>query len=368
MASSNKRGSTRKPTTGRTSVSLADVAEGAGVSKMTASRVLRGLSGYSEETRKSVLQVASQLEYVPNRIAAAFGSEAASKLVGICIPTVSRELYAPVLEGLESKLASVDYQPIVGVVGYDDEAELTWLNSALSWRPSGLIVAGRERSNANRTFLQSLTIPCVEIWNLGGGKKSQHKSDPMRVGFDHFEAGAEMGRYLADRYKGPFGYVGVREENVRLGEERLAGFEHAIRSAFLESGGLKTTNSGDENSVVTTLFLKDKSSFYAGYYGTEQILSANPKLRVLYYLDDNMAFGGMMLCREKGLKIPGDIAIAGFGGMDIGAVLPTRLTTATAFRLRIGKMAAETLLKKISGAPVGMFTDVGTELIKGETA
>lgn len=360
MTSSKKPSSTRKST----SVSLADVAEKAGVSKMTASRALRGTSGYSAETRELVLKIADQMGYVPNRLAAAFGSDTANNLVGICVPTLSRELYGQILEGLENKFSSVNYQPIIGVVGYDDEVELAWLNSALSWRPSGLVVAGRKRSMANRTFLQSLTIPCVEIWNLCGGKDTIQKSDPMRVGFDHFNAGAEMGRYLASRYKGPFGYIGVRDEHVVLGADRLAGFE----SALLDAGVKAPRKRNKENTLVTTAILNDKSSFYAGYYGTEQILTANPDLRVLYYLDDNMAVGGIMLCQQKGLKIPGDVAIAGFGGMDIGAILPTPLTTTTAFRLRIGKMAAELLLQKISGSPVGVLSDVGTELVHGETA
>lgn len=360
MASSKKPNSNRKST----SVSLADVAEKAGVSKMTASRALRGTSGYSAETRELVLKVADQLGYVPNRLAAAFGSDKANNLVGICVPTLSRELYGQILEGLENKFASVNYQPIIGVVGYDDDVELEWINSALSWRPSGLVVAGRERSTANRTFLQSLTIPCVEIWNLCGGENTIKKSDPMRVGFNHFDAGAEMGRYLASRYKGPFGYIGVRDEHVTLGADRLAGFE----SALADSGIAVPRKKNKDNSLVTTSFLNDKSSFYAGYYGTEQILTANPDLRVLYYLDDNMAVGGMMLCQQKGLKIPGDVAIAGFGGMEIGTILPNRLTTTAAFRLRIGKMAAEVLLKKISGSPVGVVSDVGSELVRGETA
>ena len=359
MPSNKKNKSTRKLAASQNPVSLADVAEEAGVSKMTASRVLRGTSGFSAETRERVLKIANSMGYVPNRVAAAFGSETANNLVGICIPTLSRELYGQILEGLESKFSSVGFQPIVGVVGYQDDVELAWLNSALTWRPKGLIVAGRERTDKNRDFLQSLAIPCVEIWNLGGGKDTMRKSDPMRVGFDHYRAGVEMGEYLVDRYNGPFGYIGIQDNGVKLGTDRFAGFESVIKSSLGNNKG----SAAKEASPIETVYLHDRSSFYAGYYGTEQILSANPDLRVLYYLDDNMAVGGMMLCQQKGLKVPGDVAIAGFGGMDIGAVLPTRLTTTTAFRLRIGKMAAENLLKKINGSPVGMLTDVGTCLL-----
>lgn len=331
-------------------VSLAEIALEAGVSRMTASRVLRGADGYSEATKDKVLAVANRLGYVPNRIAAALGSDAGTSLVAIALPTLGRELYSQVLEGLENKLTSVGYQPIIGVVGYDDEAEFQWLNSALAWRPCALVVTGRERSSANRTLLQSVTVPVVEMWNIDQGYDQQTTSDPLRVGLNHRAAGYEMGRYLAGRYRGQAGYVGTKINDTTLGSDRLAGFSDGF------------------GSEPRCLILNDRSSFYAGYYGAEQLLSANPSLRVLYFLDDNMAVGGLMFCLQKGIKIPGEVAIAGFGGLDVGSVLSTKLTTTKVRRLKIGKLAAENLIKRLNGEPVAVMDDVGFELIKGETA
>ena len=337
-------------------VSLADIAEKAGVSRMTASRVMRDASGFSAETRDRVRAVAGQLGYVPDRIAAAFGSETANTLIGIALPTLGRDLWAQILEGLEVRLSSAGYQPMMGLVGYDDELEQRWLMSALAWRPSGLVIAGRERGEALRTLLQGLTIPVVEIWNINPTDVNQHRSDPLRVGFDHHSAGYSMGSYIASRHSGPIGYVGVRPDGVMLGAARLEGFTAAVRE-----------DRGNDASVET-LLLNDRSSFYTGYYGTEQLLSSSPKLRAIYYLDDAMAVGGLMLCQQRGLKIPGDVAIAGFGGLDIGSVLPSRLTTTSVKRLRIGKLAAENLVSRLDGKPVDACLDVGFELVEGVTA
>jgi len=307
-------------------VSLAEIARDAGVSRMTASRVLRGADGYSS-------------------------------LVAIALPTLGRELFSQILEGLESKLSASGYQPIVGVVGYDDDAEFQWLNSALAWRPCGLVVAGRERSAATRKLLQSVSVPVVEIWNLRAPGKTQRKADPLRVGMDHHAAGQQMGEYLASRYRGPAGYVGVQQDGIQLGLDRFNGFCDGYAGV-----------DADATNRVETRLLNDRSSFYAGYYGTQQLLSANPAIRVLYFLDDNMAVGGLMFCQEKGLKIPGDVAIAGFGGLDIGSILPASLTTTSAFRLRVGKLAAENLIKRINSAPVSVTENVGFELVHGKTA
>ncbi|MFK8081053.1 MAG: LacI family DNA-binding transcriptional regulator [Granulosicoccus sp.] len=331
-------------------VSLAEIASEAGVSRMTASRVLRGADGYSDSTRDKVLAVAHRLGYVPNRIAASLGSEASNSLVAIALPTLARELYGQILEGLESKLAALGYQPIIGVVGYDDDAEFQWLNSALAWRPCGLIVTGRQRCSANKTLLASVSVPVLELWNLGNGAVDQPAGSNLMVGIDHHAVGYQMGQHLAGRYRGKAGYVGVRQGDTTLGQDRLLGFEKGY------------------GSRAEAVLLNDKSSFYAGYYGAEQLLSAHPSTRVLYFLDDNMAVGALMFCQAKGIKIPGDVAIAGFGGLDVGSVLPARLTTTQIRRLKVGKQAAENLIKRVTGAPVPMIQDIGFELEKGETA
>lgn len=332
-------------------VSLAEIALEAGVSRMTASRVLRGADGYSNATRIKVMAVADRLGYVPNRIAAALGSDAGTSLIAIALPTLGRELYSEILEGLENGLNSRGYQPIIGVVGYDDEAEYQWIQSALAWRPCALVVTGRDRSLANRTLLQSVTVPVMEIWNLLEGEEGGvGAGNAMRVGIDHYACAVEMGRYLKGRYRGEAGYVGIKINGTTLGIDRLNGFAAGFGS--------------EPRSVI----LNDRASFYAGFYGTEQLLSAHPELRVLYYLDDNMAVGGLFYCQQKGMKIPGDVAIAGFGGLDIGSVLEARLTTSSVRRLRVGKCAAENLIKRLSSEPVSMKDDVGFELLKGATA
>jgi LacI family transcriptional regulator, gluconate utilization system Gnt-I transcriptional repressor len=77
----------------RGKANLEDIARATGVSKMTVSRVLRGGSGFSDETRERVLQAAQALGYVPNRLAAAFCAPQASTLVGICVPRLTSGLF-----------------------------------------------------------------------------------------------------------------------------------------------------------------------------------------------------------------------------------------------------------------------------------
>jgi LacI family gluconate utilization system Gnt-I transcriptional repressor len=330
-------------------ISLDDVAKEAGVSKMTVSRVLRGTSGFSKKTHKRVTEAADKLGYVNNKLAVAFNSTSKSTLIGICVPTISGELFSDILEGIESKLSAVGYEAMIAAIGYGQESEEDWISTVVQWRPSGLILTKRRRSNKVNELIKSQNIPFVEVWGLDS------KPASLCVGFNQFDAGYEMAQHLISKRYCNIAYLGTRQEAYTLGEERLAGFKQALKANGL--------------SLAHELLLNDRSSFYAGHYGTEHLLLSHPKVDAIYYLDDNMAVGGMMLCQKKGLSVPRDIAIAGFGGMSIAAVLPQRLTTTNSFRRRIGKQAAELLLQEINGpTPIKKVKDVGFELVKGDTA
>ena len=328
-------------------ISLADVAEAAGVSKMTASRVLRNATGFSEATRTKVLKEVERLGYVPNKLAAAFASEAASTLVGVNVPQLASEAFAKVLQGIDRGLGRFGYQTVVGTSGHDMATEEKWVESVLAWRPAGLILTGRHRSPRTLELLRNAGIPVVEIWDLNS------KPIDMCVGFNHFDSGYEMGRFLAGKRYRRIGYVGVEQEFTTLGNSRLDGFRKALEDAG--------------KSIAATQILKDAPSFYSGFYGTEHILAASPDLDLLYYLDDNMAVGGLMYCQSLGMAVPDDIGIAGWGGMDVTSILPKRLTTTATPRLKIGKIAAESILKRLHGNPVPDTVDVEFRLVPGST-
>ncbi len=334
------------------STSLEEVAKKAGVSKMTASRVLRNKTGVSEKTRKKVLKAVEEINYVPNRLAAAFGTGNTSTLVGIAVPTLSRDLFSQILEGIERRLQSVGYQPLIGTTNYSPGSENDWIRTVLSWKPCGVMLLGNDSSPETWQMLQRSNVSVVKVWDT-----HDIDDDSYSVGFDHYKIGYEMGSYLSNRYNGQFAYVGSRTEGHFLGKNRLRGYEQALLDT-------KST----EVKPLVTYYLNDRPSFYAGFYGTEQILSKHPDTRVIYYLDDNMAVGGMFYCKSKGIKIPGDIAIAGFGGLSVSSVLTTPLTTTKVPRLKIGQLAAATMLKLVTEQAAAKHCEVETELVKGMTA
>lgn len=326
---------------------LADVARAAGVSKMTASRVLRDVDGFSISTRDRVLSAVDQLGYVPDRIAAAFGSVSASTLVGVCVPRLTSDMFGSVLDSIDRTLSRFGHQTMIGAHENAPDLEETWLRTILSWRPAGVILSARTHSSASIELLRSHSVPVVEIWNLNTSPLD------VSVGFNHFDCGHEMGRYIIGRGRKRIAYVGAEAGSASTAAVRLEGFDHALHSAGTE--------------LVTSEILIDRPGFYAGYYGTETVLNRVGGLDAIYYQDDAMAVGGLFYCRSRGLNVPGDIGIAGWGGMEVASVLPQRLTTTTVATQSLGKSAAEALMARIRSEPVRDVIVVPTRLVPGST-
>ncbi len=328
-------------------VSLAKVAEAAGVSKMTASRVLRGEGGYSEKTRAKVMAQVDRLGYLPNRLATVFAGDTKSTFVGVSIPELGNEVFAQVLEGIDRKLGSFGYQTVLGLTQQSIQEEESWIETVLSWQPAGLILTGRSHSPKALEMLRNAGIPVVEIWDLN--------SSPLdvSVGINHFDCGFEMGRYLSGLGYRRFGYVGTSHDTANAATTRLDGFAKAIA----DSGG----------ALTRQFCLHDTASYYPGYYGTEQLLASASGVECVFFQNDSMAFGGLQYCARIGMAVPDDIGIAGWGDMPVASVMAQRLTSMHVSHLRLGRTAAEAMIARLSGEPVDTHRDIGFRLIPGST-
>ncbi len=328
-------------------VSLTQVAKAAGVSKMTASRVLREEGGYSEDTRLKVMEQVDRLGYLPNRLATVFAGDTSSTFIGVSIPDLGNEVFAQVLEGIDRKLGRLGYQSVLGLTQHTLEEEESWIRTVLSWQPAGLILTGRNHSKKAMDMLRNAGIPIVEIWDFNSSPLD------MSVGINHFDSGFDMGRYLINCGYRKIGYVGTSHNTANAATTRMAGFVEAV-----ENGG---------GEVVKQLCLHDTATYYPGFYGTEQLLASSGDTECIFYQNDAMAFGGSQYCQSKGLRIPEHIGIAGWGDLPIAPVLTSRMTSMHVPHLKLGQTAAEMMIARLSNEPVENCKDVGFRLIPGST-
>ncbi|MFY0597938.1 MAG: LacI family DNA-binding transcriptional regulator [Cognatishimia sp.] len=305
-------------------LNLKDVADLVGVSEMTASRALRGAPDVSEKTRLRVEEAARSIGYVPNRIAGSLSSQSVN-LVAVVVPSLNSYVFPEVLSGISSVLKDSSLKPVVGVSGYDIEEEESVIREMLSWRPSGLVVAGLEHTETTRNMLRSAHCPVVEVMDTDGAPVGHC------VGISHLDAGRDMARKIVERGFRKIGFIGTKMPQDFRAMKRHQGFVEALAEAGLELAD-QEKYAGD-------------SSIQTGRQLTEKLLARTPDLECLYYSSDVMSVGGYMHCLAAGLSIPGDIALAGFNNLQILEGLPLALATTDACRREIGVRAAEIILQ-----------------------
>lgn len=320
-----------RPETRRT-LTLRDVSEASGVSEMTVSRVLRSRGDVSDTTRERVLTAARQLGYVPNKIAGALASQRVN-LVAVIIPSLSNMVYPEVMTGISQVLEDTGLQPVVGVTHYQPEREESVLYEMLSWRPSGVILAGLEHTDAARAMLENAGIPIVEVMDVDGTPVDSV------VGISHRRAGLQMAEaILAAGYK-KIGFLGTMMPFDHRARKRLEGLEEGLATAGL--------------SLADREFYSGGSALLKGREMTESILKRSPDLDFLYYSNDMIGAGGLLYCLEEGIDVPNKLGLAGFNGVELLDGLPRKLATMDACRLEIGRTAAEIISGTHQGGVVG---------------
>ncbi len=309
------------------SLTLRDVSEASGVSEMTVSRVLRNRGDVSAATRDKVLTAAKELGYVPNKIAGALASQRVN-LVAVIIPSLSNMVFPEVLSGISQVLEDTELQPVVGVTDYLPEKEEKVLYEMLSWRPSGVIIAGLEHTEASRAMLNASGIPVVEIMDTDG--------DPVdaMVGISHRRAGREMAAAILKAGYKKIAFLGTKMPLDHRARKRFEGFTEVLAKSGVE--------------VVDREFYSGGSALAKGREMTEAVLDRSPDVDFIYYSNDMIGAGGLLYLLEKGIDVPGQIGLAGFNGVELLQGLPRQLATMDACRREIGIKAAEIIAARVN--------------------
>ena len=312
----------------RRPLTLRDVSEASGVSEMTVSRVLRNRGDVSDATRDKVLKAAKTLGYVPNKIAGALASSRVN-LVAVIIPSLSNMVFPEVMTGISEILDETPLQPVVGVTNYLPEKEEEVLFEMLSWRPSGVIIAGLEHTEAATAMLKASGVPVVEIMDTDG-----EPIDSM-VGISHRRAGREMARAIVKAGYQNIGFLGTKMPLDHRARKRFEGFTEALAKEGIE--------------IVDQEFYSGGSALAKGRELTSTILERSPDIDFLYFSNDMIGAGGLLHCLDEGIEVPGRIGLAGFNGVELLDGLPVKLATMDAERREIGRSAARIIAEQVDG-------------------
>lgn len=328
-------------------ITLAAVAQRAGVATMTASRAISQPDMVSPALRARVEQAVAELGYVPNSAARALAS-AHSNVIVVLVPSLSNTVFAAVLSGIQDALDADQYQLLIGNTRYSDAAEEKLLGVYLQANPDGILLSGLQHSPKVEQMLASSRVPIVSMMDLA--------ADPGRlsVGFSQFEAGLTMTRYLIDKGHRRIGFIGAQldERTIR----RAEGYRKALQEADLADPRLE-------------IMVGDPSSIALGAELLGRMLAQAPDCDAIFCCNDDLAHGAIYQCQRRGIKVPEQLAICGFNDLPASAWMNPSVTTMGTPRYRIGYEAATLLRTVIRGEkPAITQIDLGFTLMARESA
>jgi LacI family gluconate utilization system Gnt-I transcriptional repressor len=302
---------------------IEDVAARAGTSPITVSRALRDPSKVAPATRMRIEAAIEELRYIPNLSASSLASRR-SGIVAVLVPTIGNSIFAETVQGVADAIGSAGLQLLLGDYGYSDTRESTLVRALIGRQPEALVVVGVVRDPVLRRLLSGLAVPVVETWDL-----TAQPVDTV-VGFSNEQAGAEIARHLLVRGRRRLAFIGGVDERARA---RATGFATAVA----EAGGPRPA----EEKV-------DGIGVAEGRQAMQRLLGRAPEIDAAFFATDVLAVGALLECQRQGVPVPGRVAIAGLGDLEIGRELEPALTTVRVPSYEIGRRAGEIVVDRLA--------------------
>jgi LacI family gluconate utilization system Gnt-I transcriptional repressor len=322
------------------SATLHDVARVAGVSLITASRALGRPDLVSEKTRARVQAAVQETGYLPNLLAGGLKSRRSLIVAGV-VPALSVSQFLPTVQSLTTALAAEGYQVILGQTSYDAEREEAVLNTMISRRPDGMVVTGLVGCARSRERLRRSGIPVVETWDF------THDPVDMLVGFSHDRVGRALGDYFRSR---GWERVGVATGGDPRALTRCRGFVEAL------------------GRDVPTAVVPAPSSLALGRRALADLLRRSPGIEAVCCSSDTLANGVIVEALSRGMRVPEDLAVSGFGDAEASAHMLPSITSVHVDGPGIGRRAAELVLGRCRGETAAEpVIDLGFELIERQS-
>ncbi len=320
-------------------MTMADVAEAAGVSTASVSRVLNEPEKVSPEVRARVEAAVEKLAYVRHGPARAL---AARKFhtIGAIVPALGVATFADAVDALQTRLESQGFSLLIASSHYDPESEMRQIHTLMERGIDGLMLVGHRRRPEIYRRLEEAGIPFVCTYTI------DHTRGQC-VGYDNADGARRMVDYLVQLGHRNFG---VLTSPMHVNDRIAARFEGTM-SRLSELGIL-------EPEVVEAPY-----AIADGRAGLAAIMQRRPETTAIICTTDLHAVGAVAEARALGFAVPRRLSISGFDDLEIVAEMEPPLTTVHVPSRIIGERVAEMLIARISGRPVMDIIELTASLV-----
>jgi len=315
---------------------IRDVAERAGVSVASVSRVLTGAGPVTDTTRQKVMEAVEALQYVPHSGARSL-STSKTQTIGVILPDLYGEFFSELIRGMDLAARALGYHLIVSS-SHDDAEEASAAIRSMRGRVDGLIVLSPHLDAANLATSLAGRLPILLMNGGAGAGRPSIVVDNHGGAVQAVEHLVATGRRRIAHISGPTGNLEA--------ETRLAGYLEAMAKA-----GLPTT-------VVEGSFTQA-----SGHRAGAELAAGSERPDAIFAGNDMMAVGAMLALQEAGLTVPEDVAVVGFDDVPIAALMRPGLTTLGIQIAETGRSALERLVRLINAAGEAV-ADTACEVVR----
>lgn len=325
---------------------IKDIAEIAGVAISTVSRVINNHPDVSEETRKKVMEIIEETNYIPNNSARNL-KRSHSTDIGVLVKGIYNPFFARIVQSIEEEVASRGYTMILHYNNdhaNDIEAAIEFVKEK---KLKGLICLGGNFSSLHEAQLEDLDTPLV----LASTDLEEERKKPFfsSVTIENEKAAYEAVDYLCRLGHKKIGIITTGEEDQCVGNLRLRGFRNAIAHH-----GISYDETYKEIGEYT---------FESGFDALNRLVDRVGDLTAVFVTSDIMAIGAAKAILNRGLRIPEDISVMGFDGIDYAKFFHPSLTTVNQPGEYMGKKSAEILFDIIMKNKAHQHIVLKTELL-----
>jgi len=309
---------------------IKDIAKATGFSYTTVSRVLNGKGGANKDNSEWIKRVAVELGYQPNIVAKSLRLNS-TKTIGVIVPDCSNTVYSRVIKAVEDVASENGYSIVLCNTDYDYDKEYASVKLLVEKRVDGLIMATPQLLKKDDVkFLKSIGIPVVFLYRWD-------EENTM----DYVVTNNQLGAFLVSDHMIKRGNRDIvffnLKKDVQSAQEREKGFKEA-----LEVNGIEFKPSMVLYAERRDVRVED------GYNWIKEKLNRREIPSAVFCASDAVATGVMLAALEYGLKVPGDIAIAGYDDLNYVEYLPVPLTTVRQQCYTIGATGTKILLERIN--------------------
>ena len=285
-------------------MNIKQIAKAAGVSVATVSRVLNHPENVAPKTREKIQEIIEKTEYKPNWFAQGLNFNR-TKTIGLIIPHILNLIYMEIAKGVEDVAIQKGYTVFMCNVEKNDKMESEYVEQLLTRRVDGIIFLFSSLEEENLKSIEERGVPIV----LVGENKDV-------IGFNSVKVNCRLGaesmlkQLVEDGYRSIGILYGNDPEQESL--DMLEGYKSVLS---------ENTITINENYVKQV-----ENTIEGGYLGVKKMLGSDAP-RVIFATSDEIAYGAMDAVKDMGLRIPEDIAVAGFGNSRMSNLVEPKLTT-----------------------------------------